>query len=122
MVKICEVAKANCAMYKLLKCCCVRLQTFKRLLKEDSVDYSAFATTVSKKRGRQIHAETVHGSNHGDSHPPPRTLRRKGALSRRTVDCDTDFEPEDDDDGDWTKRQKAGVSKGKGRAKKSAAP
>ncbi|KAL2629314.1 hypothetical protein R1flu_014000 [Riccia fluitans] len=94
-------------------------QAFKRLLKEDAVDYSTYTANIpTKKRGRATaasHGETVDGG-HANGFPvptPTRTLRRKSTAA--IVDHPGSGESGEDSDEEWgsgggKKRKKAAAS------------
>lgn len=76
----------------------VYLQAFKRLLKEDSVDYAAYTANISTKKrpGRiQVDADAAHVNGH----PVARAMPRRKSVATAAVGYDVSGD--DDSDEDW---------------------
>lgn len=79
-------------------CAVVHHQAFKRLLKEDSVDYAAYTANIStKKRPGRIQVDT--DADHANGHPVSRALPRRKSVAAVTLE--DDVSGEDDSDEDW---------------------
>ncbi|KAG6556205.1 hypothetical protein Mapa_002146 [Marchantia paleacea] len=102
-------------------------QAFKRLLKEDAMDYSTYTANIpTKKRGRAAavanHGETVDGGQANGYTPPTRTLRKKTAAS--IVD-EPGSESGEETDEEWggvggKKRKRAAGTGAKGRGSRKS--
>lgn len=77
-------------------------QDFKRSLKDDSLDYSAYTANISKKRARPTAAQ-VDGikDTQMNGHVPTRTLRAKLVSPARRVNKAVSSESENEDDDDY---------------------
>ncbi|XP_057824377.2 sister chromatid cohesion protein SCC2 isoform X1 [Cryptomeria japonica] len=84
-------------------------QEFKRLLKEDSIDYSTYTAQIPKKRPRAVASQTDTTKGvQTNGHLPARSLRAKIVTPSRRINRagsgESENEDDDYDDEDWAAR------------------
>ncbi|KAH7414591.1 hypothetical protein KP509_14G000800 [Ceratopteris richardii] len=99
-------------------------QAFKRLMKEDTMDYSAYASTIVRKRNRSsvvpglqpiqeaeipepVHVPTLRSTRRRSAAAPQKTGNAEDGDDSSDVDVDDDdYSDEDEDDGEYFRKGK----------------
>lgn len=72
-------------------------QAFKRLLKEDSVDYAAYTAHISTKK-RPGRVQIDNDAPHLNGNPVSRAMPRRKSVATATVEYDVSGDDESDED------------------------
>jgi hypothetical protein len=107
--------------------CVVYLQAFKRLLKEDSVDYATYTANIPTKkragRAQTAHGDTTADATHANAHTPIRSMPRRKSVTMVDYEGDSCEDESDEDWGDKARRKSAqgagGFARGRGSKKQS---